>query len=159
WELAGTEQASGVRHERRNDLGVAMFPCVDVEHEINKRPFQARAHSSEQRKSGTGDLCGTFEIENSERGDHVPMRFRFEFETGDFADAAHLDVLVFGQTDGNYGIRQIRHRGDELEDLLFYGPQRIVFVFDLLRYSLHFIAFLVDIDLLSSETRNFFRTF
>ena len=53
-QLAGAHHALAVNHKGRQDFRVAVFPGVQVQHEIDQGPFQPRAQAFVDHKPGPG---------------------------------------------------------------------------------------------------------
>src|SRR5262249_35909647 len=93
WKLACAEKAFGISHEGRHDLLIAVFLCVDIQHEIDQRTFHACSGSCEQRKPGTGNLGGTLQVHDSQRRAQIPVGFRLKVELRRTAHSTDLHVL------------------------------------------------------------------
>src|ERR1051326_2563601 len=86
------------------------------------------------------------------------MGFRLKAELRGLPHAADFNILFVRGADGHIGIGEIWNRSGELEHFFLDGPQSVFFVFDVLGYSLHFIALFRHIDFLPDELRNFLRS-
>ena len=75
-ELPGREKRFGVGEKRRQDLGVAVLPCVQVEHEGRQRAGEARSGSGEHGESSAGQSGAAVEVEDLESGPEIPVGLR-----------------------------------------------------------------------------------
>ncbi len=114
-QLACTEKAGRVHHKRRQHLGVSMLPCVYIEHEVNERAFELRAHVPIEGKTRSGDLGGSFQVEDAKLGSEIPMRLRLEIKRARLADTADFDV-IFGPFAFRHGF--VRHVGDAAQQFV-----------------------------------------
>ena len=65
-KLAGAEERFRVDHVRGEDLGVAMFADVEIEHEVGEGAFKAGSLAKVDDEAGAGDFCGAVEVEDAE---------------------------------------------------------------------------------------------
>ena len=121
-QLAGAEQAGGVDHERRQNLGVAVLARVDVEHEVDEGALEARADAPVDGEAGAGDFGGTLEIQDAEFGAKIPVGFGLEIELARLAAAADLHVVIGTAADGHGFMRQVRDAGEEIAELIVERP-------------------------------------
>ncbi len=112
-KLAGAEQAGGVDQERRQHLGVAVLARVDIQHEVDERPLQLRAHAPVDGKSRAGDFGGTLQVQDAQLRAQVPMRFGFEIELARLAPAADFDVVLGALADRHRFVRNIGNAGQQ----------------------------------------------
>src|SRR5215467_10519645 len=54
-QLACTEEALRVGHKRRNDFPIAVFLCMNVQHEVDEGAFDSRSCTGKKWEAGTGD--------------------------------------------------------------------------------------------------------
>ena len=78
---------------------------MDIEHEIDQRPFEPCAHAGKQRETGTGDFRRPLQIEYSQRRTEIPVGFGRKIEARRIACAPHFHILFIGWTHRNGGIR------------------------------------------------------
>src|SRR5262249_25960975 len=137
-ELTRSKQAGGIRQEGRNDLLVSMLVGVGIQHEVQEGSLETCPVTRKQREPGAGDLCGSPQVQNAEGWTKIPMRFGFKVEMRYFPDAANLNVLIFGETDRDVWVGQIRDTCDKpIQCFLRRGQQLLEFT-DSLRNGLHF---------------------
>jgi len=96
-QLTCPEQRSGVDHQRGHDLGVAMLLAVQIEHELDQRPFQSRPVTDQHDEACAGDFRCTLEVENAQRRPEVRVILGLEFEVRHRPhDALDTVVLLAG---------------------------------------------------------------
>ena len=117
-QLSGAVKAGRVHQERRQHFGITVFAGVRVEHEIDQRALQLRAHAPVERETGAGNLGGALEIEDAQFGAEVPVRFGLEIELRRIAHAAHFQIVV-GILAHRHGI--VRHVGNSGQQFLEFG--------------------------------------
>ncbi len=90
---------------------------MHVEHEVDQRALQLRAHAEINGEARAGDLGGALEVENAEFGAQVPMRLGSKVERLRHANAPDFEV-IFGRLAGGYGfMRDIRDTREHLAEL------------------------------------------
>ncbi len=65
-ELAGAEEGLRVDHVGRQDFGVAVLGCVEVEHEVGEGALEAGSLTVVDDEAGAGDFGGAVEVEDAE---------------------------------------------------------------------------------------------
>src|SRR5207245_2018711 len=78
-QLARLEHRVAVHQVRHPDLGVAVLPGVQIEHELGERALESRHAAPEDREARLGDPRGPLEIEPQRRADLL-VGFRREGE-------------------------------------------------------------------------------
>src|SRR5690606_15105707 len=64
-QMSRAEHRLGPYEKRRHDLHKAVF-AMDVEHVIEKRPFELRSKPRIERPAGAGEFCSANEVEEFE---------------------------------------------------------------------------------------------
>ena len=100
-ELSGAEERLGVDHVGREDFGVAVLAGVEVEHEVGEGALESRALPIMHNKTGAGDFCGAFEVEDAEALRRSPSGARRGSRRWGACPRVFLRVFVLGLTDGN----------------------------------------------------------
>ncbi len=72
-----------------------MLARVQVEHEIDQRPFKSRSGAIQDRETGPRNLRRAFEIQNAERCPEVNMIFWIEIKLRLRAPPTNFDVRGF----------------------------------------------------------------
>src|SRR5207248_7494996 len=96
------------------------------------------------------------QVHDSEGWAEVPVGLRLKVKLRRIRNAPDFDVLFVGGPDRDIRVSHVWNHGGELKDLFFDASQRFLFLLDLLRYNLHFIAFFADIGLLPDQLGNLF---
>jgi len=155
-KLARPRHAGAVHHERRQHLRVAVLGGVQIQHEVDDRPFEQRTHPPVEREARPGDFRAAGEIEDAQVLADLPVRFGLEVEGRLFPPGPH-DGVVRRARPADYGfVRQIRDREHQILQILFRLLQRIFQCLDPGRYLAHlcddgggiFLALLLFPDLL-----------
>jgi hypothetical protein len=124
-QLTGTACRGLVDEQRRMDLAIAVFRCMEVEHEVGESPHQAGALTGEERKAAAGDLGPAGEIEQAERFADFPVGTRLESRRRERPPVAHNPVgrgiPVRGFLVGQIGnrVEVFCHQSIELAEILF----------------------------------------
>ena len=71
-QLPRPEQAAAVHHERRQHFGVSVLLRVQVQHEPDQRPLQARPRAHVHRKPRPAQLGRAFQVQNPQRSRRSP---------------------------------------------------------------------------------------
>ena len=123
----------------RDDLPVAPR-AVQVQHELDERPLEARPQVPVDGEARPGDPGPALEVEDAELGPEVPVRLRLEVEDARRADPPHLDVGRLVLPDGHARVGHVRHDEEEALDrrlhLLEPGVARLDAVGDALHLGL-----------------------
>ena len=115
-QVAGSLQRGRVHQERRVHLDVAVFPRVQVEHEVDERPPHPRAGAVQDREPGARHSRGPLKVHDAERHAEVDVRFRLEVEHGGRAPLPHFHVVGRARADGHGLVREIRnHQQDRAQ--------------------------------------------
>src|SRR5262245_29356868 len=113
-KLPSAEERVFVDYERRQNLAVAMFRSVQVEHEIDQRAFEFRAQPAQNGESGAGYLRRALLIENTQTDAEIDVVLRLEAFGGEIArrpPSADFHVGRFVGADGNRFMGQVRDAG------------------------------------------------
>src|SRR5439155_23883979 len=94
-----------IGHERRQYFFIAVFLRMDIEHEIDQRPFEPCAHAGKQRETGTGDFRRPVQIEYSQRRTEIAVGLGRKIEVWGIALAPEWHILFIRWTHRNGGIR------------------------------------------------------
>ena len=113
-QLAGPGERVRGDEIGRDDLPVAPR-AVQVQHELDERPLEARPQVPVDGEARPGDPGRALEVEDAELGPEVPVRLRGEVEGARRADPPHLDVVRGVLSDGHARVGHVRH--DEQEPL------------------------------------------
>ena len=108
-QVSRPEQRRRVHQERRVHLDVAVFPRVQVEHEVDERPRHARAGAEHDREAGARHLRRPLEVDNAEAHAEIDVRLRLEVEHGRLAPLPHFHVVGRARADGHGLVREIRN--------------------------------------------------
>ena len=137
-QVAGAAQGVSVDQERRLDLDVAVLGRVQLQHEVDERPGQARTRAHQHRETRPGHPGRTLEIEDPECRAEVPVSLRLEREGRDRAPPPHFLVVVGRGPERDAGVRQVGQRHE----------QRVALAFDLIELDLELLdllrALLID---------------
>ncbi len=106
-QLAGAEEGARVDDGGRQDLRVAMFAGMEVEHEVGEGAFEAGAGAEMHDEAGAGNFGGALEVEDAQGFADLPMGFRGEGKVRDFAPGHFTDVVVLGAADGDAVLGQV----------------------------------------------------
>ena len=106
-ELARTHHGVPLNQKRRADFQVVVLPGVEVEAEIEERPFQARTRPGETDKTAAADLGGAFQIEQAELGSQLHVIRRSKVESRLFTPDFHLGIPAGIHADGIFVVGQI----------------------------------------------------
>ena len=63
-EIAGSRKRSAVHQRGRNDFFVAVFPRMQIQHEINQRTLKPRSRALIDHETCPGQFCGALEVQN-----------------------------------------------------------------------------------------------
>ena len=86
-----------------------MLASMQVQHEIDQRPLEARARASEQGEPGAGNLGRTIDIQDSEGAPKVDVIQGLKIEFWRRSPPADLGVCTFIRSDGYGFVRKIRN--------------------------------------------------
>ncbi len=136
---------------------VAVARGVDIEHEINKSPFQSGAGPPVQRESGPGHAGGPFEIQDAEGFPQIPVGLGFEIEHRRLAPGFHHGVGPFVRADGDGFVGHIGNEQEDVPEAIFNGSQFRFQILDALGHRLHAVDDLRGIEPVALSPRDFFR--
>ena len=117
-QLPRAEEAGRIHQEGRQHLGIAVLAGVHVEHEVDERALELRAHAPIEGKARAGDLGRALEIQDAQLRAQVPVRLGLEIEAGRLAHAPHLDVRVRVPAHRHGFVRHVGDAGQNLAELL-----------------------------------------
>ena len=121
-QLARALQGGVVHNIGRVMLGVAVFQCVRIEHELCQRAVQTGDLSAHNGKSCAGEFCAAFEIQ-TQRFAQIDMVFDFEVKFSRRADFADFDVFGFVFTGGYAFVRQVGYAQQPCVQFFLNGIQ------------------------------------
>ena len=100
---------SGVIHDiRRVILGIAVFQCVRVQHELSQSAMQTGDLAFHHGKARAGKFRTAFKIQ-AQRLAQINMVFDFKVKFARCADFADFNVFSFIFTDRHAFVRQVRN--------------------------------------------------
>ena len=108
-KVAGADESVALHEKRRVDLRVALLSRVEIEHERDERPLEARALSPQDREARPRELGGARLVQDAERFADLPVRLRLEVERGLFADHPHDGIFRVAPAIGNTVVRHVRN--------------------------------------------------
>src|SRR5262249_7916360 len=79
-QLPRTGERRGIDQERRLHFAIAVFACVEIEHEIDQRAFESRARAAQNGEARAGHPRRALEIDDAERRAELPVRLGIEVE-------------------------------------------------------------------------------
>src|ERR1700756_4642001 len=122
-QLAGGQQRLRVDEKRRQNLGVAVLACVDVQKEVCQGTLQASARTPVHSKARSRHLRGSGQIKNTGTLSHFPMclwrkvKFRPRTPTADFDVFSRTVAHRHGRVGYvGYGEQELALSGVELRD-------------------------------------------
>ena len=98
-----------------------MLAGVDVEHEVDQRTLQARAHAPVHGEPSAGDLGGALQVQNLQLPPQVPMRLGLEIELARLAPAPDFDVIVGASAYRHRFVRNVGNTGHQVAERLVGG--------------------------------------
>ena len=103
-----------------------MLAGVRVEHEIDERALQFRAHAPVKGKARAGDFGRPLEIQDAQLRTEIPMCFGLEIELRRIAYAPHFQVvmLIFAYRHGL--VRHVGNSGKEFLELRVDGVPLLI---------------------------------
>ena len=117
-KLGGANQGLAFHQQRRAYFRVAMLLRVQIEQELNQRPFELCAFAHEHGESAAANLRGALEVQEAELFTEFDMGFGLESEFGLRAPRPDFGVRAGIRADGRIGMRQIRNLQQEFALLL-----------------------------------------
>ncbi|MOA08529.1 hypothetical protein D3C78_1283030 [compost metagenome] len=147
-QLARAVQGGCVDAVWRIALGIAVRARLQVQHELRQRAVQAGNGAAHEREARARQLGGHVEIQAQRFADGDVVA-RLERKRGRVAvstrftrqPAADLDVVVSGFAQGHTGVRQVRHRHQQVVKRRLQGGQLF---FQLLQANRHRLRFRHD---------------
>ncbi len=136
-ELSGPRHGVSVYHKGRKRFNVIMLGCMQVEHEVNQRPFQPGTGPLEQGKTGAGELASSFKIEDVEVLADIPVSLRLKSEIRNFTPGADFDVFLFTRADRTLRVGQVRNDQHPAFQVVFKLTQLFIDPLDASRHILH----------------------
>ena len=116
-QLGGAEHGVVAHQERRIDLGIAVLPRVQVEHELPERAFKSRQAALEHDKTRTRKLRGGLEVHLAERLAQIEMLLRRESIVALRPKMMVLDVGALVLPIGHFIERQVWDLRERLVEL------------------------------------------
>ena len=125
-QLPGAEERLAVDHKRRQHFRVAVASSfararVQVEHEADQRPFEARSGAHVHRKARARELGRALQVENAQRLAQLPVRLGLEVEGWLLAPGFDGDVVGLGFACGHFVAGQVGNPRQQLAQPVVQG--------------------------------------
>src|SRR5262245_5786411 len=103
-----------IHHVRRQDLGVAVLTCVQIEHEVGQGPLQLGPKVPVDGETSSRKLGPTLQVKNAELLSQFPVRLWRKVELRSCAPAAYFDILLGAFSNGDGLVRNVGDAGEQV---------------------------------------------
>src|SRR5579885_2659708 len=93
-KLAGAQHRRAFDQERRQNLHIAMFSRMHIQHEVEQSALQTSAQSTHDREACPRDLRPTLKIDDLQALPKLPVRQRGVQKIDGLAPGTHLHILL-----------------------------------------------------------------
>ena len=100
-KISCAEKACRIGHERRQDFLVAVIFRMDVQHEIDQRPFHKRAGTAQKGKTRACDFGCAIHVQDPKRGSEIHVIEGCEVKRRRLSPSPDFAVPCFIAADGN----------------------------------------------------------
>ncbi len=115
-----------------------------IQHQINQRPLQTRAHPLQNVAARPGQLDAAFKIDHVQRRAKLPVRFRLEIELEEVAFRFPGRIIFFAVEHRHAAVRQVRQPQHIVVKLCLHLGDTLIKTVDLISQTTQSIRQLVE---------------
>jgi len=108
-KLAGANHAGCINDIRREYFCITMLSSMSIQHKVINTALQAGTQASVESETSSGNLAGSFKIQNVQVFANIPVIQWLEGKLGRFHPSANYRVVLIALTQRNIRSRHIRN--------------------------------------------------
>jgi hypothetical protein len=106
-KVAGTLHNIPPDHGGELGFRVTVLASVEVQHEVDQRPFKPSALAHEDEEAGAGELCAPGQVNDAQALPQLPVGLGNKVEGGHVAQGANHDIVLFTLAVGHVRLRDV----------------------------------------------------